>query len=211
MNTVTNNYFYIGPNGSRLEASLVTHSNNDLEGVYIDNSGFKDLAENLEINLEEFRFKYSVVSEICEHSNQVLERCYNLSKVLYIFSELKAGLMLTSDYPCCFSKSWLCSSEMRDVVCHDQISSFPPGFPVNGGECLLNEKAYWGVSTQRLRSEGALFYVGDKEFTIEKSPIDVFMWERYFNNQKSRINKALRLKNQTSLIYRNNGHVSEYY
>lgn len=205
------NYFYLSEEGRCLEANLETHSNNDLDGIYIDNRGFKDLAENLGINLEEFRFKYSVVSEICQHSNQVLERCYNLSKVLHIFSEQKAGLILTSDYPCCYSKSWLCSSEMRDVVCHDQISTFPPGFPVNGGKCLLNEKAYWGVSTQRLRAEGALFYVGDQEYTIEKSPMDFFMWQRYFKKQKSKINKALRLDKQVKLIYQNKENISEYY
>jgi hypothetical protein len=100
---------------------------------------------------------------------------------------------------------------MRDVVCHDQISTFPPGFPVNGGKCLLNEKAYWGVSTQRLRAEGALFYVGDQEYTIEKSPMDFFMWQRYFKKQKSKINKALRLDKQVKLIYQNKENISEYY
>jgi hypothetical protein len=208
---LTYNYFYISTEGLRLEASLETHSNNDLDSNYIDNNGFQELANNLGINLEEFRFKYSVVSEICEHPIQVLERCYNLSKVLHIFSELKAGLMLTKDYPCCYSKSWLCSSEMRDVVCHRQISTYPQGYAVNAEKCLLNEGAYWELSTQRLRAEGALFYVGDKEYTIEKSPMDIFQWERYFKKRNNMIKKALRLDSQVSLIYRNKENISEYY
>ncbi len=208
---MTYSYFYISTEGLRLEANLETHSNNDLDGIYIDNSGFKDLAENLGINLEEFRFKYSVMSEICEHSNQVLERCYNLSAVLHIFSELRAGLLVTRDYPCCFSKMPLCSAEMRDVVCRNQISDYPPGFPVNGGKCLLNEDTYWGLSTQRLRAEGSLFYVGDKEYTIEKPTLDYFKWQKYYKKKKDTIKKALRLDNQTSLIYRDDENLSEYY
>jgi len=209
--TLTNNYFYISPKGRRLEANLETHSNSDFDGIYIDNSGFLDLANNLGINLEEFRFKYSTVSEICEHSDQVLGRCYDLSKVLHIFSELKASLIFTKDYPCCYSKTWLCSSEMRDSVCWNQISTYPPGFPVNGGKCLLNEGAYWGLSTQRLRAQGVLFYLGNKEYTIEKSPLDNFNLAGYFKKRKNVINKALRLDKQVSLIYQNKENVSEYY
>ena len=163
MKTLIYQYFYINKKGRSLEAILETHSNDDLGPEYISNSSFKDLANNLGINLEEFRFKYSIVSEICEHKDEVSERCYELSKVLDIFAELKAGLLTTKGYPCCFSKMPLCSTGMRDRVCSNQISNYPPGFPVNGGECLLNEGAYWGLSMQRLRAEGLLFYDGEKE------------------------------------------------
>ena len=209
--TLTSNYFYISREGRRLEANLKTHSNSDLDRFYISNSGFKDLANNLGINLEEFRFKYSTVSEICEHADKVSGRCYDLFKVSYIFAELKAGLITTKDYPCCYSKIGLCSTEMRDAVCCNQINTYPPGFPVNGGKCLLNEHTHWGLSTQRLRAQGALLHVGDKEYTIEKYRLAYFNWERYFKKQKSIIKKALRLDNQTTLIYQDKNNMSEYY
>lgn len=194
-----------------LEANLETHSNDDLGPEYISNSGFKDLADNLGINLEEFRFKYSNVSEICEHKYEVSERCYELSKVLHIFAELKAGLLTTKGYPCCFSKMPLCSTGMRDRVCSNQISKYPPGFPVNGGECLLNEGAYWGLSVQRLKAEGLLFYDGEKEYTLEQNIGDFYAWKSYLKKSGEIIKKALRLESQTSLIYRDKENISDYY
>jgi hypothetical protein len=70
---------------------------------------------------------------------------------------------------------------MRDVVCRNQISDYSPGFAINGGECLLNEDAYWMLSIQRLRAQGVLFYVGDKEYTLEQYPTDYQAWDRYMN------------------------------
>jgi len=209
--TLMLNYFYLSKSELRIEANLETHSDNDQDGIYIDNAGFQELANNLGVNLEEFRFKYSTVSEICEHSERFSERCYDLYKVLHIFTELKAGLSFTSEYRCCFSKISLCSAEMRDVICRNQISVYPPGFPVNGGECLLNDGVHWGLSTQRLRAQGVLFYIGPREYTIEKSPINLNEWQRCFKKQKSAIKKALRLDNQTTLIYRDKENLSEYY
>ena len=209
--TLTNYYFYISPEGRRLEASLETHSHKDLDRFYISNSGFKDLANNFGINLEEFRFKYSTVSEICEHPDRVSKRCYDLFKVLNIFAELKAGLIMINDFLCCYSKIGLCSTEMRDAECHKQKSTNPPGFPFIGGNCLLNEYSHWALSTQRLRAQGVLLYVGDKEYTIEKYWPDYGTWSRYYNKQKSIIKKALRLDKQVELIYRNKENISEYY
>ena len=209
--TLTLNYSYISKEGSYLEANLETHTNNDLGPIYISNSGFKDFANNLGINLEEFRFKYSTVSQICEHGSPFSGRCYDLYKVFNIFSELKAGLLITKDYLCCYSKMSLCSSEMRDMVCRNQISTYPLGFPVKSGECLLNEDVYWMLSTQRLRAKGVLFYVGNKEYTIEKYPSDYSNFKRYDKKRKSIIRTVLRLDNQKSLIYRNKDNQSEYY
>ena len=209
--TLTHNYFYISRDGSYLEANIETHANNDLGPIYINNNGFKDLANNLGINLEEFRFKYSTVSQICKHGGNFSGRCYDLDKVLDIFAELKAGLLITIDHPCCSSKMALCSTEMRDMVCWNQISTYPPGFLVNGGECLLNEDIYWMLSAQRLRAKGVLFNVGDKEYTIEKYPSDYSNFKRYDKKRKSIIRTVLRLDNQKSLIYRNKDNQSEYY
>jgi hypothetical protein len=209
--TLTLKYFYISKEGSYLEANLETHTNNDLGPIFISNSGFKDFANNLGINLEEFRFKYSTVSQICEHGSPFSGRCYDLYKVFDIFADLKAGLLITKDYPCCSSKMPLCSIEMRDMVCWNQISTYPPGFLVNDGECLLNEDAYWMPSTQRLRAKGVLFNVGDKEYTIEKYTSDYFNWKRYDKKRKSIIRTVLRLDNQKSLIYRDKDNKSEYY
>ena len=72
LKTLIYQYFYINKKGRSLEAILETHSNDDLGPEYISNSSFKDLANNLGINLEEFRFKYSNVSEICEHKDEIL-------------------------------------------------------------------------------------------------------------------------------------------
>jgi hypothetical protein len=208
---LTHNYFYISKEGQRLEANLETHSNKNLDRFYISNSGFKDLANNFGINLEEFRFKYSTVSEVCEHLDRVSERCYDLFKVLNIFAELKAGLIMINDFLCCYSKIGLCSTEMRDAECHKQKSTNPSGFPFIGGNCLLNEHSHWALSTQRLRAQRALLYVEDKECTIEKYHLDYGTWSSYENKRKSIIKKVLRLDKQVSLIYRNNENTSEYY
>jgi hypothetical protein len=204
-------YFYITKEGLRLEATLDTHFNNDLGPIYISNSSFKDFANNLGINLDEFRFKYPTVSEVCEHMDSVSERCYDYSKVFYIFTSLKAGLIETTDHLCCYSGMPLCSAEVRDVVCRNQISTYPPGFLVNGGKCLLNDDIYWMLSTQRLRAKGVLFNVGDKEYTIEKYPSDYSKFKRYDKKRKSIIRTVLRLDNQKSLIYRDKDNKSEYY
>ena len=97
------------------------------------------------------------------------------------------------------------------MVCRNQLNISPSGFGVNDGECLLNVDVHWLLSMQRLRAQGALLHVGDKEYTIEKSRLAYFNWERYFKKQKSIIKKALRLDNQTSLIYQDKNNMSEYY
>jgi hypothetical protein len=209
--TSTLKYFYITREGLRLEASLDTHFNNDLGPIYISNSSFKNFANNLGINLDEFRFKYSTVSEVCEHMDSVSERCYDYSKVFYIFTSLKAGLIETKDHLCCYSGMPLCSAEMRDIVCRDQIFTYPPGFPVNSGKCLLNDDVYWMLSTLRLRSQGVLFHVGDKEYTLEQYPTDYHAWMRYKKKWDKKIKNALRLDNQTSSIYQNKDNKSEHY
>jgi hypothetical protein len=205
------NYFYINQQGQRLEAILETHSNNDFESAYISNSSFKSLATNLGINLDEFRFKYSTVSEVCEHVDSDFERCYEYSKVLEIFTALKAGLVRIKNHRCCYSEIQLCSAEMRDVVCRNQISNYPPGFLVNGGECLLNEEDHWMLSTHRLRVLGVLFYTGGKEYTLEQYPTDYSAWTRYWKKRDKKIRKALRLENQTNIIYKVKENLSEYY
>ena len=187
------------------------HSSKNLDQVYISNSGFNDLANNFGINLEEFRFKYSTVSEVCEHPDKVSERCYDVFKVLNIFAELKAGLIMINNYRCCYSNIGLCSTEMRDLVCSNQISNYPPGFPVNGGECLLNESTCWGLSIQRLRAKRVLFYVGEKEYTLEQKIGDLHAWKSYLKKSGEIIKKALRLEIQTSLIYRDKENMADYY
>jgi hypothetical protein len=204
-------YFYISEDGRQLEAELEIHSTSDPDTGYISNSVFKDFAKNLGINLEEFHFKYSPVSNICEHQSDFAGRCYNLIEVVCIFTELKPGLVRTKDYPCCSSKISLCSAEMRDMVCRKQLTNYPSGFGVIDGECLLNEDVYWLLSMQRLRAQKVLFYVRDKEYTIEANPSYYPNWKGYFSKQKSGIKKALRLDNQKSLIYRDKNNDSDHY
>jgi hypothetical protein len=100
--TLSLKYFYISKEGSYLEANLETHTNNDLGPIFISNSGFKDFANNLGINLAEFRFKYSTVSQICDHGSNFSERCYDLNKVFnikfYLFNVLKLILAFNYKY-----------------------------------------------------------------------------------------------------------------
>ena len=204
-------YFYINEKGQYLEAKLEAHSKYDSDTVYISNSVFKDFAKNLGINLEEFRFKYSTVSEICEHQSDFSGRCYNLTEVICMFTELKPGSVRRKDSHCCSSKISLCSTEMRDMVCRNQLNNYPSGFGVNDDECLLNVDVHWLLSMQRLRAQGILFYVGDKEYTIETYPSDYSNWKRYDSKRKSRIKRALRLDKQKSLIYQDKENTSDYY
>ena len=204
-------YYYINEEGQYLEAKLEAHSKNDSDTVYISNSVFKDFAKNLGINLEEFRFKYSTVSNICEHQSDFSGRCYDLSEVICIFTELKPGSVRTKDSHCCSSKISLCSTEMRDMVCRNQLNISRSGFGVNDGECLLNIDVHWLLSMQRLRAQGILLSVRDKEYTIETNPSDFSNWTRYDNKRKSRIKKALRLDKQKSLIYQDKENTSDYY
>lgn len=208
---LTLKYFYISKKGLRQEAKLETHFNNDLGPIYISNSSFKDCAGNFGINLDEFRFKYSTLSEVCEHMDRASERCYDYSTVFYIFISLKAGLVETKEHLCCFSEMPLCSAEMRDAVCYNQISTYPAGFIVNRGKCLLNDDVYWMLSKQRLNALGVLFYRGGKEYTLEKDPSDYFAWSRYWKKRNRKIKKAERLDNQTSVIYRDKDNMSDYY
>ena len=97
------------------------------------------------------------------------------------------------------------------MVCRTQLNISPSGFGVNDGECLLNVDVHWLLSMQRLRAQGILLSVGDKEYTIETNPSDFSNWTRYDSKRKSRIKKALRLDKQKSLIYQDKENKSDYY
>ena len=204
--TYTRTYTYIGKEGEYLENNIELHNHHE-NVLYIDRSSFTKLANNFGINLDELYFKYATISEIFKHENSTSNRCYQLAAVTTIFSELKAGLVVKEDF-CCYSKSPLCSAEMRDKVCRDQISNYPPGFLVKGGECLLNEDRNWYLSKQRLRAQGILFYEGDKEITVDENPLDnYYEWTRYLKKKKEMLKKALRLDKQKSLIYGEKGNI----
>jgi hypothetical protein len=209
--TWTIQYFYISEEDRYLEAKLEAHSKNDSDTIHINHSGFKEFAKNLGINLEEFRFKYSPVSEVCEHLDSDSERCYNLFEITCIFTQLKPGSVRTKDYLCCSSKISLCSTEMRDMVCRNLLNNDPSGFGISDGECVLNEDVHWLLSKQRLRSLGVLFEVEGKECTFGQYPSNYFAWSRYFKKRKQNIRKAVRLGSQKSLIYRDKDNLSEYY
>ena len=207
----TRRYAFTNKKGGQFEAILECHSNNNLETSYISNGSFKELAHNLEINLEELHFKYSPISKICEHEPQTQERCYNLDVVFSIFSELKAGMVLMDKRLCCKSKLPLCSQEFRDLTYCIRTTDYTSAFFNPKGACLLEEQDYLYTSRQRLISRGDIYCEGFNEYTIYSNPSRSDHWLRFFKMRDKSIKKLLRLDKNISLIYKDNDNPPEYY
>ena len=210
-NSNSRKYAFINKKGKKFEAILEWHSNDDFATAFISNSSFKELAHNLEINLEELHFKYSPISKICEHEPQTQERCYNLDVVFSIFSELKAGMVLMDKRLCCNSKLPLCSQEFRDLTYCIRTTEYTSAFFNAKGACLLDEQDYLNTSRQRLISRGDIYCEGFNEYTIYSNPSRSDHWLRYFKKRDKSIKKLLRLDKNMSLIYKDNDNSPEYY
>jgi hypothetical protein len=204
-------YYYLAENNERHEAILESHSNDNLANIYISHISFKEFANNLGINLEEFHYKYSPVSEICRHGSKTSERCYNLSAVFSIFTELNAGMVLKEEGKCCYSNLPLCSEAFRDRTYWTRVKEYGSAL-VNGNEsCLLNFQSYCFTSRQRLITRGDILCKGNKEFTLENNPSESNHWLRYFKKRERSTRKLLRLDKQKSLIYGERVKTVEYY
>jgi hypothetical protein len=210
-NSNTRKYAFINKKGKQFEAILEWHSNDDFANAFISNSSFKELAHNLEINLEELHFKYSPISKVCEHGPPTFERCYSLERVFSIFSELKAGMVLMDEGDCCKSKLPLCSQEFRDsTYCWRTTENTPVFFNFNRA-CLLDEKDYLYTSRQRLISRGDIFCRGLDEYTLSTNPGRTDHWLRHFKKRERLIKILLRLDKYISLIYKDKDKSPEYY
>jgi hypothetical protein len=210
-NSNTRKYAFINKKGKQFEAILEWHSNDDFANAFISNSSFKELALNLEINLEELHFKYSPISKICEHGPPTFERCYSLDRVFSIFSELKAGMVLMDEGDCCNSKLPLCSQEFRDSTYWWRTTENTPVFFNFNRACLLDEQDYLYTSRQRLISRGDIFCQGLDEYTLSTNPGRTDHWLRHFKKRERLIKILLRLDKYISLIYKDKDKSPEYY
>jgi len=204
-------YAYIGGNGERIEATLETHLCDDLENTYISHISFIELANNLEINLEELYFKYSPISNVCKNRTNTSKRCYNLGAVFSIFSELKPGMIRREKGWCCYSTLPLCSQAFRDRTYWTRIDEHGSVFFSGGKDCLLEESHYCFTSRQRLISRGDILFTGNKEYTIYNNPSVTNHWLRYFKKRERSLKKLLRLDKQISSIYKDKDNSPEYY
>lgn len=210
-NSNTRKYAFINIKGKKLEAILEWHSNDDFATAFISNSSFKELAHNLEINLEELHFKYSPISKICEHGPPTFERCYPLDRVFSIFSELKAGMVLMDEGECCNSKLPLCSQEFRDSTYIWRTTENTPVFFNFNRACLLDEQDYLYTSRQRLISRGDIFCQGSQEYTLSTNPGRSDHWLRHFKKRDRSIKTLLRLDKYLTSIYKDKDKSPEYY
>ena len=210
-NSNTRKYAFINIKGKLFEDILEWHSNDDFANAFISNSSFKELDHNLEINLEELHFKYSPISNICEHGPPTFERCYSLDRVFSIFSELKAGMVLMDEGDCCNSKLPLCSQEFRDSTYWWRTTENTPVFFNFNRACLLDEQDYLYTSRQRLISRGDIFCQGLDEYTLSTNPGRTDHWLRHFKKRERLIKILLRLDKYISLIYKDKDKSPEYY
>jgi hypothetical protein len=157
------NYKYFNDEVSGWVLKLADQKNEDFEEIFINESSFIAFADFFNINLDEFYFKYSPVSIVCNHEDSSSRRCYNLGLVLEIFSELKAGLAsLEEGARCCLTGLPLCLSEHRDEqlgsFIHDQ-KTLLPYCNTEEAYCLLYQERYIRPSRVRLLSSGTVYSV----------------------------------------------------
>ncbi len=204
-------YYYLAENNERHEAFLEAHSNDNLENIYISHISFKEFANNFGINLEEFHYKYSPVSEICRHGSKTSERCYNLGAVFSIFTELNAGMVLKEEGECCYSNLPLCSKAFRDKTYWTRVKKYGSALVTGNESCLINLQSHCFTSRQRLITRGDILCKGNKEYTLENNPSESNHWLKYFKKRERSTRKFLRLDKQISLIYGEKVRAVEYY
>ena len=204
-------YYYLAENNERHEAILESHSIDNLENIYISHISFKEFANNLGINLEEFHYKYSPISEICRHGLKTSERCYNLGAVFSIFTELNAGMVLKEEGKCCYSNLPLCSEAFRDKTYWTRVKEHGSALITGNESCLINLQSHCFASRQRLITRGDILCKGNKEYTLVNNPSESNHWLRYFKKREKSNRKLLRLDKQTSLIYGEKVKTVEYY
>jgi hypothetical protein len=210
-NSNTLKYYFLNKEGKEYEATLAWHLEDDCANAFIFESSFRELAHNLEINLEELHFKYSPLSKVCLSGPPTSERCYPLDKVFNIFSELKAGMVLMNEKNCCHSNLPLCSQAFRDSTYLLRTNGHTSVFFNFNRECLIDEQEYLYTSKQRLKTRGDIYCDGSEEYTLNTNPGKTDHWLWHFKKLNRSIEKLLRLEKSISNIYKNKDNPPEYY
>lgn len=212
----SHNYKYFNDEVSGWVLKLANLNNQDIKMLYINETTFIILADFFNINLDEFSFKYSPISIMCNHEDSSSRRCYNLGLVLEIFSELKSGLIsLEEGVRCCHTGLPLCLSEYRDrqlgIFIHDQKTLLPY---CNTGEkfCLLDQEKYFRPSRARLQSSGTLYEVnGVSRFVQDMKFLDLDRLDHCLNNLIILEKKAKKLNETVTRIFQGKNKRPEYY
>ena len=212
----SHNYKYFSDEVSRLVVKLENLKNEDIERLFINESNFIVLADFFKINLDEFYFKYSPVSIVCNHEDSSSRRCYNLGLVLEIFSELKAGLApLEEGARCCHTGLPLCLSEHRDAqlgsFIHDQKTLLPF---CNTGKayCLLYQERYIRPSRFRLLSSGTVYSVnGVPRYVQDMKFFEGDRLLKCLNHSKLVETKARKLNEAVTRIFQDKNKRPEHY
>jgi len=210
------NYKYFNDEVSGWVLKLANQKNEDFEGIFINENNFLFLANFFKINLDEFYFKYSPVSIICNHDDSSSKRCFNLGLVLEIFSELKPGLTsLEEGARCCHTGLPLCLSEHRDRQLESFILDQKTLLPFcNTGEkyCLLDKERYLRPSRVRLQSSGTLYevdsvlrYVLDMKFLKGDQVLKCNDHSKLVETKARKLNEAL------TRIFQDKNKRPEYY
>jgi len=209
-------YNYFNDEVSRLVSKLANLKNEDFEEVFINENNFLVLADFFKINLDEFYFKYSPVSIICDHEDSSSRRCYNLGLVLEIFSELKSGLaFLGEDARCCHTGLPLCLSEHRDWQLGSFINDQKTLLPYcNTGEkfCLLDQEKYIRPSRARLLRSGTVYHVNSvPRYVLDMKFLDLDRLQKCIDHSKLVETKARKLNEAVTRIFQDKNKRPEYY
>ena len=210
------NYKYFNDEVSGWVLKLANQKNEDFERIFVNETTFIALADFFKINLDEFFFKYSPVSIICDHEDSSSRRCYNLALVLGIFSELKAGLAsLEVGARCCLTGLPLCLSEHRDgqlrSFIHDQKTLLP--YCATGeAYCLLDQERYVRPSRLRLQSSGTVYHVnGVPRYVQDIKFLNLDRLGKCFDYLKLNKEKANKLNEAVTRIFQDKNKRPEYY
>ena len=210
------NYKYFNDEVSGWVLKLANQKNEDFEGIFINENNFLFLANFFKINLDEFYFKYSPVSIICNHDDSSSKRCFNLGLVLEIFSELKAGLaFLEEGARCCHTGLPLCLSEHRDGQLESFIFDQKTLLPFcNTGKayCLLDQERYVRPSRLRLQSSGTVYHVnGVPRYVQDMKFFEGDRLLKCLDHSKLVKTKARKLNEALTRIFQDKNKRPEYY
>ena len=210
------NYKYFNDEVSGWVLKLANQKNEDFEGIFINENNFLFLANFFKINLDEFYFKYSPVSIICNHDDSSSKRCFNLGLVLEIFSELKPGLTsLEEGARCCHTGLPLCLSEHRDRQLESFILDQKTLLPYcNTGEayCLLYQERYIRPSRFRLLRSGTVYSVnGVPRYVQDLKFLDLDRLSKCFDHIELVEKKAKKLNETVTRIFQDKNKRPEYY
>jgi len=210
------NYKYFNDEVSGWVLKLANQKNEDFEEIFINESNFIAFADFFEINLDEFYFKYSPVSIICNHEDSSSRRCYNLGLVLKIFSELKAGLAsLEEGARCCLTGLPLCLSKHRDEqlasFIHDQETLLP--YCATGEKfCLLYQERYIRPSRFRLLSSGKVYSVnGVPRYVQDMKFLNLDRLSKHLDHIQLVKKKAKKLNEAVTKIFQDKNKRPEHY